>query len=457
MRPDPLAGARSRSGGWIPACLCVILAASPATARAQAGRDSVPLPRATHVSYDYDAIDQAVIRPATRSLDLSLLARKVGRNRREAPNVDAADQVLLPSTWWQPRLGFRPVSPGEMLAGPGPGTGPAPGKWTVVRAKSQGVSKGFRIKDARGARFSIKFDPARYPGLATSADVVVSKLLWAAGYNVPDNSIAFFRREDLVIAADATHDVAGKKVKIDDAFMDKLLGGIAREPDGSYRVVASRLLEGKPLGEWRYDGRRKDDREDLVPHELRREIRGLWAISAWTNHTDCSARNTLDMYVTDGGRSFVRHYLIDFSGCLGAASIEPQPPSAGTEYLVNFGSITKSLVTLSLMPFKWEHADDPGIPSVGLIESEVFDPAAWRPYLPNPAFDQRTERDIRWGTGIVGAFSNAHIQAAVDAGRYSDPRAAAYLVRILEERRDKLVKRWLPEALAAVRRDSDQP
>ena len=450
-------GPRHANGAWVRMCLCAVLAAGPVTARAQAGADSVPLPREKHISYPYDAMDQSLVRPATRSLDLSLLARKVGRNQREATNVDDADQVRLPSTWWQPRLGFQPVSPGAMLVGPGPGTGPAPGKWTVIRAKSQGVSKGFRIKDAHGARFSIKFDPARYPELTTSADVVVSKLYWAAGYNVPDNSIAFFRREDLVLAQDATRDSAGKKVRIGEAFMDRLLRGIATEPDGRYRVVASRMLDGKPLGEWLYNGRRKDDREDLIPHELRREIRGLWAINAWTNHTDCSARNTLDMYVTDGGRSFVRHYLIDFSGCLGSASIAAQTPRAGNEYLVNFGSIAKSLVTLGLMPFKWEHGVDPGMPAVGFIDSEVFDPAAWRPFLPNPAFDERTERDVRWGARIVAAFSDAHIQAAVDAGRYSDPRAAAYLVRILEERRDKLVKRWLPDALAAAGRDSVQP
>jgi hypothetical protein len=131
------------------------------------------------------------------------------------------------------------VSPEAMLAGPGPGTGPAPGKWTVVRAKSQGVSKGFRIRDSHGARFSIKFDPPRYPELATSADVVVSKLFWAAGYNVPDNSIAFFRREDLVIAADATRDSAGKKVRIDEAFMDRLLRD--RPEAMTVSVVASRM------------------------------------------------------------------------------------------------------------------------------------------------------------------------------------------------------------------------
>lgn len=459
MSRGRMSGRRCARGPWIPAGLCLALALRPATAHAQTTvvrTDSVPPPVEQHISYHYDAVEQSLVRPVTRSLDLSLLARKLSKNQREAANVDAADQVRLPSTWWQPRLGFRPVSPEEMLAGPGAGTGPA-GKWTVTRAKSQGVSKGFRIKDARGVRFSIKFDPVKYPELTTSADVVVSKLIWAAGYNVPDNSIAFFRREDLVIGADATHDVAGKKVKIDEAFMDELLRGIPQEPDGRYRVVASRILDGKPLGEWRYSRRRTDDPEDAIPHELRREIRGLYAICAWTNHTDCSARNTIDMYVNDGGRSFVRHYLIDFSGCLGSASITAQTPRDGNEYLVNFGSITKSLVTLGLMPFKWEHAVDPGMPSVGFIDADTFDPGAWRPFIPNPAFDVRTEADIRWGARIVAAFSDAHIRAAVDAGRYSDPRAAEYLRRILGERRDKIVQRWLPGTLAESGRDRGQP
>ena len=230
-----------------------------------------------------------------------------------------------------------------------------------------------------------------------------------------------------------------------------------RQPDGSYRVVASRFLAGKPLGEWRYEGRRKGDQEDLIPHELRREIRGLWAIDAWINHTDCSARNTLDMYVTDGGRSFVRHHLIDFSGCLGSASIAAQPLRSGHEYWVDFQTIEGSLLTLAVPPFTWERSTAPDLQGLGFIDSETFDPGAWRPYLPNPAFDQRTKRDIQWGARIVAAFTNEHIRAAVEQGRYSDPRTTEYLVRILEERRDKIVRRWLNgEDVDAVRR-SDPP
>jgi len=419
--------------------------------------DSMAIPPDAPLSYYYDEFEQSIVRPITRALDLSLLVRKLGSSRREAANLDAQDRVLLPSTWWQPRIGFKPVSVEEMLAGAGPGTGPAHGPWTVVSAKSEGVSKGFVAKDSAGVLFAIKFDTPSCTELATSADVVASKLYWAAGYNVPDNTIAFFRREDLEIAPKATHTVGGKKVPITPAFIDELLRDVPRQPDGSYRVVASRYLKGKPLGEWRYDGRRKGDQEDLIPHELRRELRGLWAINAWINHTDCSARNTLDMYVTDGGRSFVRHHLIDFGGCLGSASIAEQPLRSGHEYWVDFQTIAKALVTLAVPPFKWERSTDPQLPGVGFIESATFDPGAWRPYLANPAFDLRTERDIKWGARIVAAFTNEHIRAAVEQGRYSDPRAIEYLVRILEERRDKIVRRWLTAEEAAAARSSSGP
>jgi hypothetical protein len=107
-------------------------------------------------------------------------------------------------------------------------------------------------------------------------------------------------------------------------------------------------------------------------------------------------------------------------------------------------------LTLGLKPPRWEPAIDPGIPSVGFVDSEIFDPGDWRPFLPNPAFDERTERDIRWGAGIVAAFTDDLIRAAVAQGKYSDPRAAEYLVRVLQERRDKIAKRWLPPERAIV-------
>ena len=91
---------------------------------------------------------------------------------------------------------------------------------------------------------------------------------------------------------------------------------------------------------------------------------------------------------------------------------------------------------------------DPKLPAAGYLETETFDPDGWRPFLPNPAFDARTERDVRWGARIVAGFSDDLIRAAVERGRYSDPRVTEYLSQALMERRDKLVQRWLPDGAA---------
>ncbi|NIW47138.1 MAG: hypothetical protein GWN30_21030, partial [Gammaproteobacteria bacterium] len=56
-------------------------------------------------------------------------------------------------------------------------------------------------------------------------------------------------------------------------------------------------------------GIRDDDLNDVIPHQHRRELRGLRVVAAWLNHFDTKANNTLDVYVEDG---YVRHYLIDF-------------------------------------------------------------------------------------------------------------------------------------------------
>jgi len=435
---------RARASAFRAALAAALLAlALPGPARPEASESASQPPGARHVSYFEDGYTQT-IRPLTRGLDPSILYRRLSGNHREAANVDEHDQVRLPSTWWQPRVGFRSVSVPQMLAGPGPASGPAPGTWRVVKAKTQGVSVGFQIKDSGGTRFAIKFDPIPYPELTTAADVIGSYIYWAAGYNVPNNVIVYLRSADLEVAGDATVDVPRKgRIPMTGAFIDTLLKHVPREADGSYRAVASRFIAGKPLGEFEYSGRRKDDPEDLIPHELRRELRGLWTINSWVNHDDCASRNTLDMWVTDGGRSFVRHHLIDFNGILGAASIDKHSYRAGSEYLLDYGVGFKDLVTAGLLPAGWESYVDPNLPSVGFYDSKTFDPEGWRPFLPNPAFDDRTLRDIRWGARIVAGFSDELIRAAVAQGKLSNPRAEEYLVRTMIERRDIIVRKWL--------------
>jgi hypothetical protein len=405
--------------------------------------EAIGQPKEKKVSYRYDAFRQTV-RPLNRATDPALGIRKLTGNHREAANVDENDAVRLPSTWWTPRVGFHPLTSEQMLEGSGATEGPAPPPWTIVQAKELGVSPGFQIVDANKVRWAIKFDPPPYPEMATGADVVTSKLLWAAGYNVPNNVIVTFRREDLVLKPDITYrDPIKGRLPVTEAYIDTILGRVARNSDGSWRAVASQFLKGKPLGEFEYDGRREDDPDDLIPHEHRRELRGMWTINAWLWNDDCSARNTLDMWVTENGRSFVRHHFIDFSGTLGAASINKHSPRGGYENLIDYGTAVRNLLTLGLIRAPWEKAVDPGLPAVGFIDVETFDPGRWKPFLPNPAFDERTRRDVEWGARIVAGFDEDLIRAAVQQGRYTDPRAEEYLVRVLIGRRDKIVAKWL--------------
>jgi hypothetical protein len=433
----------------------ILLVLAPPPAANAAGSAQPPKP--SHISNLYEVFDHSVVRPVTRGFDPALGVRRLAHRPREAANVDADDQVRLPSTWWQPRIGFKPVSVDRMLHGPGDGVGPAPGPWTVTKAKSQGVTPGFQIEDSKGDKFVIKFDVPQFPGAATSADVIGSYLFWAAGYNVPENTIEHFRIDDLRIDPGAkVSDTRGRTKPMTREYLAGLLARVAPpDAEGRYRCVASRYLAGKPLGPFRYFGRRNDDAEDLVPHELRRELRGLWTMAAWVNHADSRAPNSLDMWVTDHGRSFVRHYLIDFGSTLGSTATPMQrEPSNGFEYYLDWGVFAKQTATLGMMRPKWFPVRDPHLPSVGLFESAVFDPAAWRPDYPNPAFDERTDRDARWGAKIVAGFTDDHIHAAVSRGELP-PDAADYLAHALIERRDKIVRRWLPDGTGPAERASE--
>ncbi len=72
--------------------------------------------------------------------------------------------------------------------------------------------------------------------------------------------------------------------------MNAILEKVARNADGTYRIVAGRLIPGKILGGFLYAGTRPDDPNDLVPHEHRRELRALRVFGAWTNLTDLEGR-----------------------------------------------------------------------------------------------------------------------------------------------------------------------
>lgn len=352
------------------------------------------------------------------------------------------------SEWYTNRHYLHPMTTAQIVAG-APGQPPeSAGPWTIVAAKNEGVTPGFTILDKSGRRYVMKFDPPGYQELATAADVISSKFFHALGYNVPANFIVEFDREHLVLGDETMlTDSLGKRRRMTSKDLGDVLSTVARNEQGRYRAVASFYLSGSPLGPFRYHGTRKDDPNDIVPHEHRRDLRGLRLFCAWLNHDDSRSINTLDMLVQQGGRKFVRHHLIDFGSTLGSATYGPNSPRSGNEYVFSWKRPAAEFFTLGLYLPHWTRAKFPRINSVGRFESEVFDPEQWVPEYKNPAFLNQLPDDAFWAARQIMAFTDEQIQAVVESGKYSDPRATEWVTQCLIQRRDKIGRAYLQKVL----------
>ena len=402
--------------------------------------DDDPLMRAV----DTQDASRVQARPISLMLDaaLNLFGRPGLQEVGRAEDVNTIDEVP-DSNWFTNRAGTRPITPDEMLRGPSNDTGPAAGKWTVSR-KANGVSPGFTITDGRNRRYFIKFDPPDFPELATGADAVVTRLFHALGYYVPQATVGTLRRENLAIGKDATVRLPNggiRRMRMSD--VDEQLRRAERNPDGSYRVIIAEALPGKSLEGFKYEGTRPDDPNDIIPHENRRELRGLRVFSAWVNHTDAAAINSLDTLITENGRSVVRHHLIDFNATLGSAGIGLRERRDGYEYLVETGPAFKSLPAFGFYLRPWLTIPYLSYRGIGRFESERFVPEEWRPRVPNPAYVRSRPDDTFWAARKLMAISDDLIRAAVKAGHYTDPRAEDFLIGALIERREKIGRTWL--------------
>jgi len=397
---------------------------------------NIPAPRRHKLSDYYDFIQNSFGSPGDRKPRTAVNINTLG----EAPD----------STWFTNRHGRRRMSIEELVKGPDRGAGPAEGALVIRRGKNEGITPGFSlVEDSRGDRYALKFDPTGNLEMTTSADVIGAKFFHAMGFNVPENYIFYFRPEELELAEDATiSDDLGRRRKMDRVDLQQVLSRVARVGDGRYRVVASKILPGEDLGPFRYYGTRPDDPNDIFPHEHRRELRGLWVLSAWLNHDDSRAINSLDMLVKEEGRQFVRHHLIDFGSILGSGSDVEQKPRAGNEYLWEPGPAFTRMLTLGLWDRGWIATRYRRYPSLGRIEADHFAPEKWKPEYPNPAFVNCLPEDAYWGAKIVMAFTDEDIRAIVKTGRITDPWAEEYLVQVILKRRDRVVQHWLAQISA---------
>jgi hypothetical protein len=420
------------------------LPSQPVDPKAAVDHDAQPIrkPKEREKSLYAHQVREAMIEPLSHLFDIpDKLMSVTGQGwKHEAANVNAFDEVPN-SSWFTNRNHVRALSPEAVRLGTaGKELVPKP-PYTIKSRKKGGVNPGFTIKDADGKRWIVKLDRPGYAQLGSGADVVVGRLFWAAGYNVSHDVVFAFRRDELELDEDLKKG-DDEDPPFGEADLDTLLTRGHKADDGRFYGQASLFLEGTPVGPIDMRSKRPDDANDLYRHRHRRELRGLYALCSWVGSWDTKDHQSLETFVeTKDSLGFVRHHLLDFGASLGAAAEGPRPPERGYEFTVDGKWSMLRLLTLGFIQEPWRKIPrDVPIPALGSFESAVYSPDGFKSLQPHPAFRERKDGDDYWGAKLVASFSDAQIAAAIDAAGYEDPRVKPALLKLLIERRDKLVR-----------------
>lgn len=394
----------------------MIIAKPPAPSRDSAPA-SLPPARAADSGRAGELVRHSIVAPLQSIFNSPGVVRRLAGRRAEAYNVTSADEVA-DEGWFVSRVSDRTGgAPPDSEANP---DSRAP--WTVIAWHRASTLPVLTIRDATGREYWLTFDAPEFPELATTAEIVTAQLYRAAGYHVP--TVALLRFDPDRQLATPSDSLRGA------------LSGLPRDGTGRIRAAAHHL-PGQALGAFNFSGHRSDDPADSIPHEQRRELRGLYVVAAWLNHTGLFRGTTLDVGI-EGGTPAVRHYLLGLESTLDAAAGgRPKRQRAGTEATWDAGKIVSRLLTLGFFAVPWERAD-----------AAPFDPGRWTPSFPNSAFAHRTTRDGYWGAKRVGGIANEQIVAAVWAAQPTDSTRARALIGMLQTRRLATLRHWYSRVTA---------
>jgi hypothetical protein len=371
--------------------------------------------------------------------------------KRRPPTPAAAINTVgdpLDSAWYTRRHSWKRMTREELQRGAVSGE-PPQGPFTIVGGKTEGVTPGFRMQDANGRLYFVKVDPMSNPEMATAADIIVSRFMYALGYNVPENLLVYATQADFTISKKAElTDETGRKRRMTWDDFKRMTKKIPHYSDGSIRLMASLKIEGDSLGPFYYEDVRADDPNDIVRHENRRDLRALDVFYAWLNNTDARSGNSLDVVVNENGVRYIKHYLLDFNSALGSDSNTIKDPRLGHEFMLGTpGEALHSILTFGVVPKPWETIRYPHLPAAGNFSAEEFYPDEWTSDYPNPAFLSRLPDDEYWATKQLMAFTDDDIRAIVETGQFSDPRVTDYMTETLIQRRDKIAATFLSKVL----------
>jgi len=428
---------------FLPCCLAAVIGAGAASAKGPRFYDDDPIARAPESQDASGAQPIGISLLYEYTFNLFATANHKPSNTR-AGNVNTIDEVP-DSGWFTNRIGGGSFSEADLVRGGIMGRPPAPEKWVVTREKSAGTNPGFTARDANGETWFLEFDSPDRPEGESGAIQIATRIFWALGYNQVELFVTTFDPQKAEIDPKATlRRPSGARTPLTRKDLEEVLERAARNADGIYRASAGRLLSGKVLGPFRYAGTRPDDPNDLVPHQHRRELRALRVFGAWTNMVDLKAGNTLDeLEERPNGRSIVKHYLQDVGSTFGMAN-HPHEWDMGWEYFFEMGPTKRRLKTFGFGLSPWQTVPYTEYDSVGHFEGNEFDPTTWRPQTPTTPYMEMRADDAFWAARRVAAFTDDMIRAAVHTAQFTDAAAERHMASVLIERRDKILRAYLP-------------
>ncbi len=386
----------------------------------------IPMPPADEFDRDYYYFNNLIRKPTILNIDLAGVPR--------SKDVNSFDDVPA-SSWHTPRLGQDDIDPAELLRGPEK-VGPPLPPLTVLRTKSTGLNPKTLVRDSRGHEYLLLFDPPDFPCLQTTTGFIVNRLFWGFGYNVPEDHIFLFRKEDLNPGLD------------DNSSADELnavLRAAASPVNGRYRALASLALEGTVLGPTGEKGTRRGDDNDHIDHKDRRVLRAMRVFGALTNHSNIRIDNMLDHYSGEHGSGYVRHYLLDFSEAFGGHGAKQEWLWNGYVHFFALDDFIRNIISLGLIIPGWENIAYTPWPSVGAFEAEIFHPEHWSELYQYRPIQRSRADDNYWAAKIVGSLTREHLAALIDAALYPEPEAARYMLATLIERRRKVLEYFLAQ------------
>jgi len=373
-------------------------------------------------------------------------------------NVNSVDEVP-DSAWFNNRLGVRPVSLEELRRNEctdewllDPDHAPD-GAWLVDQGKTSGSTPGFRMSVPGKGKYLVKVEATGLPERQVAATVIGEAVFYAAGYNATCEQAllvrpSIFRLKPGLRAAKGNF---GDEYDFDQKALDALFAK-SNKHGGLLRISASAWVPGYILQQFRYEGTRKDDPNDVVLHEDRRDLRGARLLAAWIDHFDSREGNSLDTWITDakGGPpdaspGHVVHLQVGTSAALGSVwDWDAISQRLGYSYILDWGDMTTDFVTLGASVRVWERTQKArGHEMFGYFNVQDFVPDQWKNEYPNAAFSRMTERDGAWMARILARFTPPMVRTLAEMAKLADPANTDYLEQVLEGRLAKILERYL--------------